>query len=58
MRVIKEKHFYYDKDWFVFPFAIIWEDFLGMFRPPAKRLSIHFLCWHWQWTFWGKGVSG
>lgn len=52
MRVIKEKHF--DKDWFVFPFAIIWEDFLGWYRPPAKRLSIHFLCWHWQWIFWEK----
>lgn len=45
---------YYDKDWFVFPFAIIWEDFLGWHSPPAKRLSIHFLCWHWQWTFGEK----
>ena len=51
MRLLKEKHFYYDKEWLVFPFAIVWEDELYWHSPPAKRLSIHFLCWHWKWTF-------
>lgn len=51
MAILKEKHFFYYKDWFVFPLAIVWESNLTMYRPTAKGLSIHFLWWHLRWTF-------
>lgn len=47
----KQKHFYFYKDWFVFPVAIMWESDLFEYIPKANRLTIHFLWWHWRWTF-------
>lgn len=41
----------FDKDWFVFPIAIMWENNLPMYIPKASRLTIHFLWWHLGWTF-------
>ena len=46
-----EKHFFFYRDWFVFPFAIEWTDNLGIYIPKVSRLSIHFLWWHWRWLF-------
>lgn len=51
MIVVKKKQFYYDKDWFVFPIAIEWISNIGIYLKPTPRLAIHFMWWHWQWTF-------
>ena len=50
-RVRKQKHFYYCKDWFVFPLAIEWTKDIYLYLNPTPRLAIHFMWWHWQWTF-------
>ena len=46
-----EKHFFFYRDWFSFPFNIEWTSELDIYMPKASRLSIHFLWWHWRWTF-------
>jgi len=51
---MKEKHFYFYKDWFVFPFAITLHTNCLEYYPPAKRLEVHFLWWHWRKTFYKK----
>ena len=53
MKVRFDKAFY--KDWFVFPFCIIWDTNIIEYIVPAKRLSIHFLWWHLGWTFFKEG---
>ena len=45
------RHFYYSKDWFVFPLAIEWTSDIGIYLSQTPRLTIHFLWWHWQWIF-------
>lgn len=50
----KEKHLFFYKDWFVFPLAIAWESGLMEYIPHASRLTIHFMWWHWKWTFFKK----
>lgn len=47
----KKKHLYFYKDWFVFPLAIEWVRDIYIYLNPTPRLSIHFMWWHWQWTF-------
>lgn len=47
----KEKHFFYFKNWFVFPLAVTWESDLLYTMQKSSRLAIHFLWWHWRWTF-------
>lgn len=47
----KHKHFYCYKDWFVFPIAVEFHHGLPEYMQHANRLCIHFLWWHWQWTF-------
>lgn len=47
----KEKHLYFYKDWFVFPVAVMWERDLVEYISKASRLTIHFLWWHFRWTF-------
>ena len=49
--MVKEKHLFYYKSWFVFPFAIMWESDLLEYIKPTSRLTFHFLWWHWRWTF-------
>lgn len=39
------------KNYIVFPFCVVWETDDMMYYMPAKRLYIHFLCWHCVWTF-------
>ena len=51
MKHIKQKHLSYDKEWFVFPFAIGWQSRLYYLIKPTSRLTIHFLWWHWRWDF-------
>ena len=46
-----KKHFYFGKDWFVFPLAIEWIKDVFIYLKPTPRLAIHFMWWHWQWTF-------
>jgi hypothetical protein len=45
------------KDWFVFPFCIWWENELMEYVVPTKRLSFHFLWWHFAWTFMKGGAK-
>jgi len=42
---------YYDKEWFIFPFAIGWFKNLYYTLNPTARLEFHFLWWHWKWDF-------
>ena len=49
--MIKEKHFYFYKTWFVFPFAIAIDLDCYDYIPPAKRVELHFLWWHCKWSF-------
>lgn len=49
--MVNRKHFRFCKDWFVFPLAIMWENGLCEYIPHANRITIHFLWWHWGWTF-------
>lgn len=51
MHLLKEKHCVYYRDWFIFPIAIEWQSELYFICPTAKRLCVHFLWWHWRWTF-------
>lgn len=48
---MKDKHFHFDKDWFVFPFAIVWKTDCWELVGKHSRLEIHFLWFHWRWTF-------
>ena len=48
----------YDKEWFVFPFAIAWYSRLYYITKPTSRLTIHFLWWHWRWDFERKVDNG
>ena len=34
------------KDYIVFPFAIVWEDWSPMYLQHTSVLTIHFLWWH------------
>jgi len=54
-KIRKQKHLYYDKEWFVFPFAISWTKELYYTLKPTARLTIHFLWWHWKWDFERRG---
>ena len=51
---MKEKHFYFYKDWFVFPLSVTYHSKCMEIYPPCKRLEIHFLWWHWKKTFYKK----
>ena len=48
---MEDKHFYFDKDWFVFPFAIVWRTDILELVGKHSRLEIHFLWFHWRWIF-------
>ncbi len=49
--MMKEKHFLFDKGWIVFPLSIVWCTDIYELVGKHSRLEIHFLCWHWKWTF-------
>jgi hypothetical protein len=51
MKRRKQKHLFFDKEWFVFPFAIQWFKELYYVAKPTARLEFHFLWWHWKWDF-------
>lgn len=47
----KQRHLLFDKEWLVFPFAIIIHRELYYILEPTTRLEFHFLWWHWKWDF-------
>ena len=49
---MKEKQYYFNKNWFVFPLSITLHTNCWEYYPPANRLEIHFLWWHWKKTFY------
>ena len=51
IKAVKQKHLFFDKKWFIFPIAIQWESYIPAYIPSARRLSVHFLWWHFRWTF-------
>lgn len=51
---MKEKHFYFYKNWFFFPLCIEWSE-CPEYIKETHRLTIHFLWWHWKWTFTKEG---
>lgn len=53
---MREKHFHFDKDCFVFPFAIVWKTDFWELVGKHSRLEIHFLWFHWRWIF-KRGVT-
>lgn len=57
IKLMKEKRYFCYKHWIVFPFAAIWSRAYE-FALPAWQLSIHFLCWHWRWTFVKENNNG
>ena len=48
---MKEKHFCFDTGCFVFPLAVVWKTDIYELVGRTSRLEIHFLFWHWRWTF-------
>lgn len=49
-RTMKKYDFEYIKDWFVFPLAVSISKRLE-FYPPRVAIGIHFLFWHFRYTF-------
>lgn len=49
MKVRFQKEFY--KHWFFFPICFVWETNIVEYIVPAQRFEIHFLWWHFRWTF-------
>lgn len=52
MYLLKQnRRFFSDKYFWVFPICVVWTPRLMDYRVPTSELTIHFLCWHWQWQF-------
>lgn len=51
---MKKKHFYYYKDWFVFPFSLTVHTRLMEYVKPTSSVELHFLWWHWRWIITKK----
>ena len=45
---MKKMQFMYDKEFFVFPFAITWYKERFIYPQPIDVLCFHFLWWHWR----------
>ena len=51
MAKVIRKDYEKDKNITVFPLAVAWIDRDRIFVNHTSRLEIHFLWWHWGWTF-------